>query len=66
MHLTGRDSELTEQRIGEWVFERPEGYRPGDDNIVRNYARLLRQRLDGSCGNWHIHCIHFRSDGLRA
>ena len=46
MHLTGRDSELTEQRIGEWVFERPEGYRPGDDNIVRNYARLLRQRLD--------------------
>ena len=47
MHLTGRDAELTEQKIGERVFERPEGYRPGDDNIVRNYARLLRQRLDG-------------------
>jgi hypothetical protein len=46
MHLAGRSNELTEQRIGEEVFERPPGYRPGDDNIVRNYARLLRQRLD--------------------
>ena len=45
MHLTGRDADLTEQKIGERVFKRPEGYRPGDDNIVRNYARLLRQRL---------------------
>ncbi len=46
MHLTGCASELTEQKIGERVFARPEGYKPGDDNIVRNYARLLRQRLD--------------------
>jgi hypothetical protein len=46
MHLAGRETELTEQVIGERVFERPAGYRPGDDNIVRNYARLLRQRLD--------------------
>lgn len=46
MHLTGRCSELTEQMIGERVFKRAAGYRPGDDNIVRNYARLLRQRLD--------------------
>lgn len=46
MHLAGCSSELTEQKIGERVFKRPEGYRPGDDNIVRNYARLLRQRLD--------------------
>jgi hypothetical protein len=46
MHLTGRAHELTEQVIGERVFERPAGYSPGDDNIVRNYARLLRQRLN--------------------
>lgn len=37
---------LTEQQIGEQVFQRPQGYNPGDDNIVRNYARLLRQRLE--------------------
>jgi hypothetical protein len=46
MHLAGRSNELTEQRIGEEVFGRPPGYNPGDDNIVRNYARMLRQRLD--------------------
>ena len=46
MHLNGRSAELTEQRIGERVFERPAGYSPGDDNIVRNYARILRQRLN--------------------
>jgi hypothetical protein len=39
-------SEITEQQIGEQVFRRPQGYNPGEDNIVRNYARLLRQRLD--------------------
>jgi hypothetical protein len=45
-HLLDQTSELTEQQIGEHVFRRPQGYNPGDDNIVRNYARLLRQRLD--------------------
>lgn len=45
-HLLKQTDELTEQQIGEHVFRRPKGYNPGEDNIVRNYARLLRQRLD--------------------
>jgi hypothetical protein len=44
--LTGRTEEITEQRIGTRVFLRPEGYNPGEDNIVRNYARQLRKRLN--------------------
>lgn len=44
--LTGRAEEITEQRIGTRVFLRPEGYNPGEDNIVRNYARQLRKRLN--------------------
>jgi hypothetical protein len=45
-HLLDHAYEITEQQIGEHVFRRPRGYNPGDDNIVRNYARLLRQRLE--------------------
>lgn len=45
-HLLDRTGEITEQQIGEQVFRRPAGYSPSEDNIVRNYARLLRQRLD--------------------
>jgi hypothetical protein len=45
-HLLDHPGEITEQQIGEHVFRRPQGYNPGDDNIVRNYARLLRQRLE--------------------
>jgi hypothetical protein len=37
---------VTEQAIGVKVFRRPEGYDPGEDNIVRNYARQLRRRLE--------------------
>jgi len=44
--LLDQADEITEQQIGEQVFRRPRGYNPGEDNIVRNYARLLRQRLD--------------------
>lgn len=44
--LTGRAREITEQYIGIRIFGRPEGYDPGEDNIVRNYARMLRKRLD--------------------
>lgn len=44
--LQGRVSEITEQQIGTQAFGRPAAYNPGDDNIVRNYARILRQRLD--------------------
>ena len=45
-NLTGKSHEITEQRIGTKVFNRPSGYNPGEDNIVRNYARLLRKRLN--------------------
>jgi hypothetical protein len=45
-HLLNLDEEITEQQIGIAVFGRPPGYNVGDDNIVRNYARILRQRLD--------------------
>jgi hypothetical protein len=43
--LAGNAHQITEQRIGIEVFQRPQGYNPGEDNIVRNYARLLRKRL---------------------
>jgi hypothetical protein len=45
-YLLGQADEITEQQIGEQVFLRPHRYNPGEDNIVRNYARLLRQRLE--------------------
>lgn len=43
--LLGRTDEITEHQIGIHVFGRPTDYNPGDDNIVRASARLLRQRL---------------------
>jgi hypothetical protein len=43
--LAGNTQEINEQRIGVDVFQRPAGYNPGEDDIVRNYARLLRKRL---------------------
>jgi hypothetical protein len=45
-HLLDKIGEITEPQIGEQVFCRAAGYNPAEDNIVRNYARLLRQRLD--------------------
>ena len=44
--LSGRKSEINEKQIGFHVFGRMEGYNASDDNIVRNYARMLRKRLD--------------------
>src|ERR1700761_9426858 len=44
--LNGRTDEISEHQIGVHVFGRRPGYSPGEDNIVRNYARQLRQRLD--------------------
>ena len=44
--LTGNSHEISEQRIGTQIFNRPLDYNPGEDNIVRSYARLLRKRLD--------------------
>jgi hypothetical protein len=43
--LQGRTEEITEQQIGVHVFGRPSDYNPGEDNIVRQTARQLRQRL---------------------
>lgn len=50
-YLLGRAQEISEQRIGICVFNRPPGYDPGEDNIVRSYARLLRKRLDAYFAN---------------
>jgi hypothetical protein len=44
--LSGCGSALTEHHIGVHVFGRLEGYDCSADNIVRNYARQLRNRLD--------------------
>jgi hypothetical protein len=44
--LTGRTDEIGEHKIGVHVFGRRPTYNPSEDNIVRNYARQLRQRLD--------------------
>lgn len=44
--LTGREDEITESQIGIQALGRPGNYNPGDDNIVRSYARMLRTRLD--------------------
>lgn len=43
--LQGRVEEISEQQIGVHVFGRQADYNPGDDNIVRQTARQLRQRL---------------------
>jgi hypothetical protein len=45
-YLRGESQEITEQRIGTQIFNRAPNYNPGEDNIVRSYARLLRRRLD--------------------
>ena len=37
---------ISEQEIGMHVFGREQGYDAREDNIVRNYARQLRRRLD--------------------
>lgn len=44
--LRSRESEITEYQIGTHALGRPDNYHPGEDNIVRNYARLLRKRLE--------------------
>jgi hypothetical protein len=44
--LRGHEDEITEYQIGIQALGRPENYNPGEDNIVRNYARMLRKRLE--------------------
>lgn len=43
--IAGRGPEISEYLVGVLVFDRPQGYRTVEDNIVRNYARQLRKRL---------------------
>lgn len=43
--LRDAPEEATEQQIGIHVFGRSPGYNSSEDNIVRTYARLLRQKL---------------------
>jgi hypothetical protein len=44
--ITGKTVEVSEHQIGVHAFGRRADYNAGEDNIVRNYARQLRQRLD--------------------
>src|ERR1700759_756382 len=44
--LKGKTDEITEHQIGVHALGRPDNYHPGEDNIVRNYARILRKRLE--------------------
>jgi hypothetical protein len=44
--LSGKGHEINEREIGVKALGRPTTYNPGEDNIVRNYARLLRKRLE--------------------
>jgi hypothetical protein len=44
--LLGKADEISEHQIGVQALGRPVTYNPGEDNIVRNYARLLRKRLE--------------------
>ncbi|MGE5487399.1 MAG: malectin domain-containing carbohydrate-binding protein [bacterium] len=44
--LENRPEAATEQQIGINVYDRPPGYNPNEDNIVRSQARLLRMKLE--------------------
>ena len=44
--LDNKPEAATEQQIGFRVYERPPGYNPNEDNIVRSQARLLRLKLE--------------------
>lgn len=41
----------TEQQIGIAAYDRPPGYNPNEDNIVRSQARLLRMKLEHHFAN---------------
>jgi hypothetical protein len=46
LSLEGREDEISEQTIGENVFERSTDYDPAIDGIVRSHALRLRHRLE--------------------
>ena len=49
--LADKPEEATEQQIGIKVYERPPGYNPNEDNIVRSQARVLRLKLEHHFAN---------------
>jgi malectin (di-glucose binding ER protein) len=49
--LDNRPEAATEQQVGICVYDRPPGYNPNDDNIVRSQARLLRLKLEHHFAN---------------
>src|SRR5579859_5098671 len=49
--LEDKPEEATEQQIGMYVYGRPAGYNPNDDNIVRSQARVLRMKLEHHFAN---------------
>ena len=49
--LEDKSEEATEQQIGIFVYGRPPGYNPNDDNIVRSQARVLRMKLEHHFAN---------------
>jgi hypothetical protein len=44
--LHGREDEINESEVGTRALGRPSSFHPGEDNIVRTYARMLRKRLE--------------------
>ena len=49
--LDNKPEAATEQQVGISVYNRPPGYNPNDDNIVRSQARLLRLKLEHHFAN---------------
>ncbi len=43
--LRNAPDEVSEQRIGTYVFGRPSSFNPAEDSIVRTQARLLRMKM---------------------
>ncbi len=49
--LDNKPEAATEQQVGISVYNRPPGYNPNEDNIVRSQARLLRMKLEHHFAN---------------
>lgn len=49
--LDNKPEAATEQQVGICVYDRPPGYNPNDDNIVRSQARQLRLKLEHHFAN---------------
>jgi hypothetical protein len=49
--LDNKPEGATEQQVGICVYDRPPGYNPNEDNIVRSQARLLRLKLEHHFAN---------------